>query len=68
MTDLITILSNFGFPVFAFICCALALKYAFDKSLVQQDKSFEQLAELTKAVNNNTIVLTELVEKLEGRN
>ena len=63
---LMDILSNFAFPVVAFLICCYALKYSFDKSLEQNAKNVETLASLTEAINNNTIVLTHLVEKVEG--
>lgn len=63
---LMNILSNFAFPVVAFLICCYALKYSFDKSLEQNAKNVETLADLTEAINNNTVVLTHLVEKVEG--
>ncbi len=63
--DIVNIVSQLGFPIFAFIVAVYGLKYAYDTSMKQNDKAMENIAELTKAVNNNTIVLTELVEKLE---
>ena len=63
---LMNILSNFAFPVVAFLICCYALKYSFDKSLEQNAKNVETLATLTEAINNNTVVLTHLVEKVEG--
>lgn len=62
---LMNILSNFAFPVVAFLICCYALKYSFDKSLEQNAKNVETLASLTEAINNNTVVLTHLVEKVE---
>lgn len=63
---LMNLLSNFAFPVVAFLICCYALKYSFDKSLEQNAKNVETLASLTEAINNNTVVLTHLVEKVEG--
>lgn len=57
MKEICDVISSVGFPIFSFIVCAWFIKYTYDKS-------FEQLADLTKAVNNNTLVLTELVDKL----
>lgn len=66
MTDLTTLISNVGFPIVAFILCAYGLKYSYDKSLEQMNNTMSHIAEITEAVNNNTIVLTKLVEKVEG--
>jgi len=66
MTELTTLISNVGFPIVAFILCAYGLKYSYDKSLEQMNNTMEQIAKLTEAVNNNTVVLARLVEKVEG--
>lgn len=63
--DIINIINSVGFPIFAFCVSGYALKYSYDKSLEQHDKSFEEISKLTKAVNNNTTILTRLVEKME---
>lgn len=62
--DLITAIGSVGFPIVAFFVSAYALKYAFDYSMKQQEKAFDEIANLTEAVNNNTKVLTMLVEKI----
>lgn len=62
---LTTLLSNFGFPIVAFLICCYALKYSYDQSLEANNRSYEQIQKLTEAVNNNTITLTKLVEKIE---
>lgn len=66
MQDLTTLLSNFGFPIVAFLICCYALKYSFDKSLEMNNKTLEKITTLSEAINNNTVVLTKLVEKVEG--
>lgn len=65
LEDLMQLLSNFGFPIVAFLICCYALKYSFDKSLEQNAKNVEALAKLTEAINNNTVTLTELVKEVE---
>lgn len=65
MSDLVQIISSVGFPIFAFLICAYGLKYAYDKSNEQNSKALDNVAELTEAVNHNTIVLTELVQKMD---
>lgn len=56
--DYISLISEVGFPIFAFCVAAYALKYAYDRS-------FSQIAELTSAVNANTQTLIKLVERME---
>lgn len=65
MNDIVQIISSVGFPIVAFLICAYGLKYAYDKSNEQNSKALDTVAELTEAVNHNTIVLTELVERID---
>lgn len=64
MADVTSIFNNMVFPAAAFIVCAWFLKYVYDRSLTQFDKSLTAVAELTKAVNHNTEVLAELVKEV----
>lgn len=62
-------ISTFGFPIV--MCCAMAyyVKYVGDKqrdeirSLNTQHK--EELLDVVKAIDNNTVALTKLCEKME---
>lgn len=65
---LITAIGSVGFPIVAFFVSAYALKYAFDYSMHQQEKAFDEIANLTEAVNNNTKVLTLLVKRMGDDN
>lgn len=58
--DYANLISTIGFPIFSFIACGYALKYEYDHSI-------EQMSKLTEAVNQNTITLTKLVEKLDEK-
>lgn len=66
MPDAVNIISSVGFPIFSFIVCAWFIYYSYNKSLDMYDKSLEKIGTLTEAVNNNTVVLTELVKKLDN--
>lgn len=66
MQELMTMISTVGFPIVSFLIAAYGLKYSYDKSLDMNNKNLSQIAELTEAVNNNTIVLTKLVDKIGG--
>ena len=66
MEDLTTLLSNFPFPIVAFLICCYALKYFFDRSLEMNNKTLDKITTLSEAINNNTVVLTKLVERVEG--
>lgn len=72
--DWIDVVSKVGFPITAFIVCAWFLKYVYDKSTAMikefMEKYFvlfkeisDQMGNLTDAVNNNTKVLVNMVER-----
>lgn len=65
MADVTTLISNVGFPIVAFLICAYALKYSYDKSLEQMNETMDRITTLAEAINNNTIVLTSIAEKIE---
>lgn len=58
--DVVNIISTVGFPIFSFVACGFALKYVYDHSI-------GEIGKLTDAVNQNTITLTKLVEKLNEK-
>lgn len=64
MNEFVTAVSTLGFPIVAFAICAWFLKYVYDKSLAQFDKSLEKLGDLTQAVNHNSEVLSDLVKEV----
>lgn len=56
-----TIINNVGFPIATFFACAWYINK-------QSDSHKEEINNITNAINNNTIALTKLVDKLEGNN
>lgn len=68
MTELITIIQTIGFPCAA--CCGMAwyVKYITDKNdtkIETLEKTHgEAIDKITKALNNNTVALTKLAERL----
>lgn len=67
-TNVLTAITTVGFPIV--MCCGMAwyVKYITDKNREEIDKLNEQhdseLSEITTAINNNTIALTKLCDKL----
>lgn len=57
MSEIAQIISTIGFPIASFLMASYFIKYTYDKSM-------SQITDLAEAVNNNTVVLTQLVEKL----
>ncbi len=56
------IISN-GFAIVVAVWC---LKFTFDTIAKQFEKTTTQLSELTQAVNNNTGVLSHIIDRLEN--
>lgn len=66
MPEIITAISQVGFPICSFLIASYFIKYSYDKSNEMYKESIEKIGTLAKAVNNNTMVLTELVKKLDN--
>lgn len=68
MNEIITIIQTLGFPIAA--CCGMAwyVKYITDKNDTKietvEKTHCEAMEKITKALNNNTIALTKLAERL----
>ena len=62
---IIQAVSTVGFPIVAFFTAIMALKYAFDETNKKSDKAFSELSKLTEAINQNTVTLTRLCEKVD---
>lgn len=54
-----TIINNVGFPIATFFVCAWYINK-------QSDNHKEEIGKITEALNNNTVALTKLVERLGG--
>lgn len=67
--DFTQIISQFGFPILACIAMGWYVKYITDQNRDQIDSLSKSHAEetekMTAAINNNTIALTRLCEKLQ---
>lgn len=62
---IMNLLSNFAFPIVAFLICVYGLKYSYDKSMAMNEKQLDRITTLSESINNNTVVLTHLVEKVD---
>ena len=67
ISELTTIISSVGFPIVSFLIAAYFIKYTYDKTTEANRDAMDKIGQLAEAVNNNTIVLTHLVEKLENK-
>ena len=67
VSEVTQIISTVGFPIVSFLIAAYFIKYTYDKTAEANKDAMEKIGELAEAVNNNTVVLTHLVEKIEHR-
>ena len=59
MADFVSLISNVGFPIFA---CIMMFK-----SMEKEQENHKQESEKwTEALNNNTMVMKQLLDRLEG--
>lgn len=69
MSDVVQVISTVGFPIVSFLIAAYFIKYTYDKTAEANANAMEKIGSLAEAVNNNTVVLTQLVQQvsdLEG--
>ena len=66
--SIVSLISTIGFPI---VCCLMMgwyVKYISDANRAEIDKINErhraEMAEVTTAINNNTVALTKLCERL----
>lgn len=67
MNEVVQIISTVGFPIVSFLIAAYFIKYTYDKTAEANKEAMEKIGDLAEAVNNNTVVLTHLVEKIESK-
>jgi hypothetical protein len=68
MNDVAQIVSTLGFPIAMCIGACFFIKYLFDSFTKQQEElrkeHREEVAKMTEALNNNTLVLQKLIDKI----
>lgn len=69
MSTISELISSVGFPIVCFIMCGWYVKYREDKNDDKYDKlnaqHDEEMKQIVSALNNNTIALQKLTDKLE---
>lgn len=67
--EIITMISSVGFPIVACLGLAWWTKYTTDQNNARMDKiqteHKEEIAKVTEALNNNTLALQKLCDKME---
>ena len=71
LSALSEIISTVGFPIVCFIMCGYYVKYREDKNDEKVEKLNQQhddeSKQMVSALNNNTLALQRLTDKLEGK-
>lgn len=69
--DIVTMITTVGFPIVCCIAMGWYVKYVTDEQREEiknlTEKHREEMTEVTTAINNNTIALTKLCDKLDGQ-
>ena len=69
MGDIVQIISAVGFPIVAAVGCAYFVKWQYEQNQKQIEsmraEHKEEVVNMTKAIENNTIALTRLIEKID---
>lgn len=67
---IVSIIGSLGFPILACLGLAWWTKYTTDQNNARMDKlqteHKEEIAKVTEALNNNTLALQRLCDKMEG--
>ena len=70
MQEIATLISTLGFPVVMVLVMIVGYRYMFDKFMLKSEqemaKHAEEVNSMTTALNNNTVVLQKLCDKLNA--
>ena len=70
MSDIVQIINTVGFPIGCCIAMGYFYKYITDKDREEREKMSnqhrEEMREVTEAVNNNTLAVQKLCERIES--
>lgn len=70
MNDVVQVISAVGFPIVAALGCGFFVKWQYEQNMKQTEEMRkehrEETAKMTEALNNNTIALQRLIDKLGG--
>lgn len=69
MNDIVSIISAVGFPIVAACACGIFIKWQYTENQKQVDEMRkehkEEVSKMTEALNNNTLALQKLIDKLD---
>lgn len=69
MNEIVSVISAVGFPIVAAVACGMFIKWQYEQNAkameeVRKEHKEESL-KMTEALNNNTLALQKLIDKLE---
>lgn len=69
MNEIVSVISAVGFPIVAAIGCGYFVKWQYEQNQKQveamRQEHKEEVQNMTKAIENNTVALTRLIEKID---
>ena len=69
MNEIVQVISVVGFPIVAAIGCGYFVKWQYEQNQKQveamRQEHKEEVQNMTKAIENNTLALTRLIEKID---
>lgn len=68
MNDIVSVVSAVGFPIVAAVACGMFVKWQYEQNAKATEElrkeHKEEVAKMTEALNNNTIALQRLIDKI----
>lgn len=72
MNDIVSIISAVGFPIVAAVGCGFFIKWQFEQNQKQVEElrkeHKEEVSSMVKAIENNTLTMQKLIDKLDKDN
>ena len=69
MNDIVQVISAVGFPIVAAVACGMFVKWQYEQNAKAMDEvrkeHKDEVSKMTEALNNNTLALQKLIDKLE---
>lgn len=68
MNEIVQVISAVGFPIVAALGCGFFVKWQYEQNMKQNEEMRkehkEEVSKMTDALNNNTLALQKLIDKL----
>lgn len=68
MNEIVQVISAVGFPIVAALGCGFFVKWQYEQNMKQNEElrkeHKEEVSKMTDALNNNTLALQKLIDKL----